>query len=97
MFSFSLSYKYFSNKKLNLSQIDLDNFIDVKGWKSIGNKIINDKIRSGSFKLLERKEIKKIEKDKKEISEEKKENFDVGESIDLDLDSDQLNLFNEKN
>ena len=92
-----LSYKYFSNKKLNLSQIDLDNFIDVKGWKSIGNKIINDKIRSGSFKLLERKEIKKIEKDKKEISEEKKENFDVGESIDLDLDSDQLNLFNEKN
>ena len=92
-----LSYKYFSNKKLNLSQIDLDNFIDIKGWKSIGNKIINDKIRSGSFKLLERKEIKKIEKDKKEISEEKKENFDVGESIDLDLDSDQLNLFNEKN
>ena len=92
-----LSYKYFSNKKLNLSQIDLDNFIDVKGWKSIGNKIINDKIRSGSFKLLEIKEIKKIEKDKKEISEEKKENFDVGESIDLDLDSDQLNLFNEKN
>ena len=43
-----LSYKYFSNKKLNLSQIDLDNFIDVKGWKSIGNKIINDKIRSGT-------------------------------------------------
>ena len=92
-----LSYKYFSNKKLNLSQIDLDNFIDVKGWKSIGNKIINDKIRSGTFKLLERKENKKIEKDEKKISEEKKENFDVGESIDLDLDSDQLNLFNEKN
>jgi len=92
-----LSYKYFSNKKLNLSQIDLDNFIDVKGWKSIGNKIINDKIRSGTFKLLERKETEKAEKDEKKISEDKKENFDVGESIDLDLDSDQLNLFNEKN
>ena len=24
------------------------------------------------------------------------ENFEVGESIELDLDSDQLNLFNEK-
>ena len=66
-----LSYKYFSNKKLNLSQIDLDNFIDVKGWKSIGNKIINDKIRSGTFKLLERKETKKTEKDEKKISEDK--------------------------
>ena len=27
---------------------------------------------------------------------EKQENFDVGESVELDLDTDQLNLFNEK-
>ena len=35
----------------------------------------------------------KNEKDKEETNQE---NFDVGESLELDLDSDQLNLFNEK-
>ena len=34
-----ISFKYFSNKKLKPSEIELDSFIDVKGWKSIGNKI----------------------------------------------------------
>ena len=40
--------------------------------------------------------ITKESKDK--ISEDKKvdENFDVGETLELDLDTDQLNLFNEK-
>ena len=30
----------------------LDDFIDVKGWKSIGNKILVEKIRSGTFKHM---------------------------------------------
>ena len=40
--------------------------------------------------------ITRVSKDK--ISEDKKvdENFDVGETLELDLDTDQLNLFNEK-
>ena len=42
--------------------------------------------------------IEKIESNivNQEKKKEKKENFDVGESIELDLDSDQLNIFNEK-
>ena len=91
-----ITYKHFSNKQLRPVELDVDGFIDVKGWKSIGNKILSEKIRSGTFKLKER--IEKIESNivNQEKKKEKKENFDVGESIELDLDSDQLNLFNEK-
>ena len=96
-------FKYYSDKKLKSHDLDLDSFIEVKGWKSIGNKIQVNKIRSGSFSLLSREEIvtkedKITKKPKDKISEDKKvdENFDVGETLELDLDTDQLNLFNEK-
>ena len=29
----TISFKYFSDKKLKPTEIDLDSFIDVKGWK----------------------------------------------------------------
>ncbi|MDG2341812.1 MAG: DNA gyrase/topoisomerase IV subunit A [Cytophagales bacterium] len=97
----TISFKYFINKKLKPTEIKLDNFIDVKGWKSIGNKINFEKIRSGTFSLLGRDEDTTSEENKvlpenKDNKEIKQENFDVGESLELDLDSDQLNLFNEK-
>ena len=102
----TMSFKYFSNKKLQPTEINLDQFIDVKGWKSIGNKINFEKIRSGTFTLLNRDENTLLEKNegevlsqnknKKDNEESNQENFDVGESLELDLDSDQLNLFNEK-
>ena len=106
----TISFKYFSNKKLKPTEIDLDSFIDVKGWKSIGNKITIDKVRSGTFSLHERKEVEEKEDIKLEekvmTSEDKpknkttktvgEDNFDVGETLELDLDTDQLNLFDEK-
>ena len=106
----TISFKYFSNKKLKPTEIDLDSFIDVKGWKSIGNKITIDKVRSGTFSLHERKEVEEKEDIKVEekvmTSEDKpknkttktevEDNFDVGETLELDLDTDQLNLFDEK-
>ena len=99
----TISFKYFINKKLKPTEIKLDDFIDIKGWKSIGNKINYEKIRSGTFSLLARDEEiyseqieDKVLTDNKDKEEIKQENFDVGESLELDLDSDQLNLFNEK-
>ena len=89
-------YKHFFNKKLSPIELDIDGFIDVKGWKSIGNKILSEKIRSGTFKLKEGGEKVDTNQPKQENEKEKQENFDVGESIELDLDTDQLNLFNEK-
>ena len=100
----TISFKFFSNKKLKPTELELDSFIDVKGWKSIGNKITIDKIRSGTFSLLERKEdeveekvVIPEEKPKKTVpKKESEDNFDVGETLELDLDTDQLNLFDEK-
>ena len=76
--------------------MDIDNFIDIKGWKAIGNKISYNKIRSGSFSFLRSKEVVN-EKNNKIESDEVNDNFSVGESVELDLEPDQLNLFNEKN
>ena len=102
----TITFKYFANKKLQPTEVNLDQFIDVKGWKSIGNKINFDKIRSGSFNLLKTDESVLLEKNVDDIPSEREdkrdnkvsnqENFEVGESLELDLDSDQLNLFNEK-
>ena len=41
-------------------------------------------------------EVLSQNKNVKDNEESNQENFDVGESLELDLDSDQLNLFNEK-
>ena len=107
---FPLAFMHFSNKKLKPTEINLDSFIDVKGWKSIGNKITIDKVRSGTFSLLDRKEVEEkedIKVEEKVMNSEDKpknkttktegeDNFDVGETLELDLDTDQLNLFDEK-
>ena len=106
----TITFKFFSNKKLKPTELELDSFIDVKGWKSIGNKITIDKVRSGTFSLHERKEVeekKDIKLEEKVMTSEDKpksktsktegeDNFDVGETLELDLDTDQLNLFDEK-
>ena len=90
-----ISFKYYKNKKLETSDFDLDTFIDIKGWKSIGNRIMYDKIRSGSFNLL--KSEKKLKEKNIDSSDNIiDDNFSVGESIELDLETDQLNLFDEK-
>ena len=84
----------------------------LKVGKSIGNKITVDKVRSGTFSLLQRKEVEledkkdtKVEQQVVDTGEkqkkvapkkEKDDTFDVGETLELDLDTDQLNLFDEK-
>ena len=88
-------FKHYKNKNLESVELDIDNFIDIKGWKAIGNKIFYNKIRSGSFSFLKSKEVVS-EKNNKIESDEVNDNFNVGESVELDLEPDQLNLFNEK-
>ena len=58
------------------------------------NKIFYNKIRSGSFSFLKSKEV--MHEKKKIGNDEANDNFNVGESVELDLEPDQLNLFNEK-
>ena len=87
-------FKHYKNKKLESAELDIDNFIDIKGWKAIGNKISYDKVRSGSFSFLKSKGV--VNEKNKIESDEVNDNFNVGESVELDLEPDQLNLFNEK-
>lgn len=37
---------YFFGNRRKLQQIDLEEFIDIKGWKAIGNKVTDDKLKS---------------------------------------------------
>ena len=91
----TIIFKHYNNKNLESVELDVDNFIDIKGWKAIGNKIPYNKIRSGSFGFLKSKKVIH-EKHNKIGSDEVNDNFNVGESVELDLEPDQLNLFNEK-
>ena len=91
----TIIFKHYKNKNLESVELDIDNFIDIKGWKAIGNKIPYNKIRSGSFGFLKSKKVID-EKHNKIGSDEVNDNFNVGESVELDLEPDQLNLFNEK-
>jgi topoisomerase-4 subunit A len=91
----TIIFKCYKNKNLESVELDVDKFIDIKGWKAIGNKISYNKIRSGSFSFLKSKEVIH-EKKNKVRNDEANDNFNVGESVELDLEPDQLNLFNEK-
>ena len=79
---------------------DVNEFIDIKGWKSLGNKLPYNKIRTGSFKLKDfEKKSKKEKPDLKNNSTneevDNKEEFSIGDSIELNLDNDQLKMFDE--
>ena len=64
---------------------DMDMLIDVKGWKSVGNRLSNHKVTG--VELVE--SVKQPEKKKDATDQEKKESGDSGEED----DKEQLGLF----
>ena len=95
-----VEFKYFKNGALTKKILKVDEFIDVKGWKSLGNKLPYNKIRTGSFKFKNFENKSKKEKpEPKNNSINKKVNdkneFSIGDSIELNLDKDQLKMFDE--
>ena len=78
---FKFNYHSKSGSK-KIKEIDVDDFVDVKGWKSIGNKVPSYK-RMSAFEIVN-KEIEDISiDDKSQDLESDKDN----------TDSDTLNLF----
>ena len=80
--------------------LKFDEFIYVKGWKSIWNNLPYNKIRKCSFKFKNFENKSKKEKpEPKNNSINKKVNdkneFSIGDSIELNLDKDQLKMFDE--
>ncbi|GAB3658542.1 DNA gyrase/topoisomerase IV subunit A [Echinicola sediminis] len=80
-------------KETEVVEYDLDMLIDVKGWKSVGNKLSIHPVKS--IQLLE---PAKKESPKKETNEG--DSVEVGSTVDLKVkndDEDQLGLFKNEN
>ena len=85
--------KYLSNPPQN---IFLDEFIDVKGWKALGNKLSNDKILN--IHLIPSKTISsnEVNSDPKKPSIEKKSgsaNVELENKKKINKSDDQLGIF----
>ena len=91
-----VEYSFKAGNKKNVDVVDIEDFIDVKGWKALGNKLTD-------YKLMTTKEIKKVaanedETPKSESTEEKQaqrknDKVNPGDVIDFDLNDGQPELF----
>ena len=68
--------------------INLAEFIDVKGWKAIGNRLSSEKLRN--FELVIEESIKSEESNTSIGSEN---NLHIGDTIEFDLEDGQGTLF----
>lgn len=84
-----LEYSYRVKGGKEDGTVDLADFIDVKGWKALGNKLIDKKI--SSFKDLTPKPPKV---DPKATEKAKKGKLSAGDSVDFDMeDNGQTKMF----
>ena len=78
---FKFNYHSKSGSK-KIKEIDVVDFVDVKGWKSIGNKVPTYK-RMSAYEII-KKEIENVKEDS---------NSDDLDPEDNNADSNTLNLF----
>ncbi|GAB2610912.1 DNA gyrase/topoisomerase IV subunit A [Belliella aquatica] len=83
-------------KEQEENEYDLDMLIDVKGWKSVGNKFSSHQILE--IELIQPKKVEKSEKEEgdSEASGDVDDSLEIGSTIDLKInkdDEDQLGLF----
>lgn len=83
-------------KEQEENEYDLDMLIDVKGWKSVGNKFSSHQVLE--IELIQPKKVEKTEEDEgdSEASGNDDDSLEIGSTIDLKInkdDEDQLGLF----
>lgn len=84
-----LNYAYRVKGGKEEGTVDLADFIDVKGWRALGNKLIDKKI--SSFKDLTPKPPKV---DPKAAAKAKKDKLSAGDSVDFDVEGNgQTKMF----
>jgi len=87
-----VSFSHGKGKNKEVEEVALADFIDVKGWKALGNRLHDDKIRS--IKMISEGSEPKDEK--KDVDDSGSENLKPGDSVDLDVnDGKQGSLFDE--
>lgn len=73
---------YREKKKKETEKVDIEEFIDVKGWKALGNKLRDGKLMT--VKLLENRTSEKKDKDQKG-QDPKDGSFKAGDTIEFDF------------
>ncbi len=72
-------YTYKAQNQKYTKELDLDSFVDVKGWKALGNKL-------GEFKILSIKEIATAETSSPESDDDEDQGkYKPGDTIELDF------------
>lgn len=89
-----IEYSYKANNKKNTGVLDLEDFIDVKGWRAIGNKLMDYKILSSKEKD-EKKEKKSEKTGSSSGSKKSGDKVNPGDVIDFDVDGGQPELFDD--
>ncbi|AFL85450.1 type IIA topoisomerase (DNA gyrase/topo II, topoisomerase IV), A subunit [Belliella baltica DSM 15883] len=83
-------------KEQEENEYDLDMLIDVKGWKSVGNKFSSHQVLE--IELIQPKKVEKTEEEEgdSETNGNDDDSLEIGSTIDLKIskdDEDQLGLF----
>ncbi|MDH3648350.1 MAG: DNA gyrase/topoisomerase IV subunit A [Saprospiraceae bacterium] len=80
-----IRYYVMSKQRKLYSKVDLDKFIDLKGWKALGNKLID--------KVVKAIEVMENDQDSKTNTGEKDDDpLKTGDTIEFDLDNGQAKL-----
>jgi topoisomerase-4 subunit A len=72
-----VEYQYKQKGETITEKVDVDDFVDVKGWRSIGNKLCDNKVKVKSV------EFKETESGSEDTDTDEK--FSPGDSLELDL------------
>lgn len=81
-----VKYSYKSGGSKQEDQLDLSEAIDVKGWKALGNKVMEYKILKVDLVKKEKPKTKEPAKAKKEKPEQKKDDkLSAGDTIEFDF------------
>jgi topoisomerase-4 subunit A len=73
-----IEYSYRANRQKVVEKLDINDFIDVKGYRALGNKL-------GEFKIIKVEEETPKKPNKKESQEGKDDNLAPGDTIEFDF------------
>lgn len=88
-----IEYSYKSNNKKQTGKLDFEEFIDVKGWKALGNKLMEYKVLSCTEVSTKSATPAAKRSDKNQTSQNGSSEINPGDVIDFDLDGEQGDLF----
>ncbi|MCB0584165.1 MAG: DNA gyrase/topoisomerase IV subunit A, partial [Phaeodactylibacter sp.] len=81
-----VSYSMKVNSKKVEGELDIADFVDVKGWKAIGNKVSDQKL-TGVKEVKEEPEKQPVKEQKEHKKEKAEGKLKAGDSIEFDVEN----------